>query len=142
VSDGIVTSEQQMPEGQTKLLFHTAPLSNGNSGGPLVDYCGSVVGVNTFVRRSELRSINIALSTADVVTFLEDTPAAWVMVQDQPCRPTIIAPRLPDAAPNPDAAVPEPAPDQPADVPKTDLAPQDTTEPTAPTDAPKSQGDE
>lgn len=142
VSDGIVTSEQQMPEGQTKLLFHTAPLSNGNSGGPLVDYCGSVVGVNTFVRRSELRSINIALSTADVVTFLEDTPAAGVMVQDQPCRPTIIAPRLPDAAPNPDAAVPEPAPDQPADVPKTDLAPQDTTEPTAPTDAPKSQGDE
>lgn len=147
VSDGIVTSEQQVPEVQTKLLFHTAPLSNGNSGGPLVDYCGGVVGVNTFVRRSELRSINIALSTADVVKFLHGTSAADVVVQDQPCRPTIIAPSLPALAPTPDAAATDPnvteaAPELPADGSKTEPAPQDATEPTAPADAPKSQGDE
>ena len=109
VSDGIVTSEQQLPEGQTRFVFHTAPLSKGNSGGPLVDYCGSVVGVNTFVRRTELRNLNIALSTDDLVAFLADTPAAGIAVQDQSCRPTVIDPTSPVAPPtepaNPDTAV-------------------------------------
>lgn len=142
VSDGIVTSEQQIPEVGTKLLFHTAPLSKGNSGGPLVDYCGGVVGVNTFVRRAEFRNLNIALSTADVLQFLAGTPAAGVVVQDQPCRPTVIAPRLPAPAPAPDATAPEAATEQPAEAPKTDAAAPDATDPPAPADTSKSQGDE
>jgi S1-C subfamily serine protease len=30
-----------------KYLTHSAPIGRGNGGGPLVDYCGRVVGVNT-----------------------------------------------------------------------------------------------
>lgn len=134
VSDGIVTSEQRLPEQQTKLLFHTAPLSKGNSGGPLVDYCGGVLGVNTFVRRSEFRNLNIALSTADVVAFLADTPAAGVTVQDQPCQPAVIAPSVPPAAPEADTT----QTDQSADA--TDKAAQPKASDAA--DQPAHQGDE
>lgn len=116
VSDGIVTSEQQLPEGQTRFLFHTAPLSKGNSGGPLVDYCGRVVGVNTFVRRTELRNLNIALSTDDLIAFLADTPAAGVGVQDQSCRPTVIDPTAP-VAPSAEPASPDSAVDGVGDAP-------------------------
>lgn len=98
VSDGIVTSEQELPEKGTQLIFHTAPLSMGNSGGPLVDYCGAVIGVNTFVRRAELRSLNIALTASDLVSFLADTPAAAIPVTDQSCQPAILSPTVPRAA--------------------------------------------
>lgn len=87
VVDGIITSEQVQPHGS--LLFHTAPLSHGNSGGPLVDYCGAVVGVNSFVRQGALRTLNIALSAGDVLAFLADTPASGVPQQDQPCQPAV-----------------------------------------------------
>jgi S1-C subfamily serine protease len=32
-----------------QIILHTAQISSGNSGGPLVDECGAVVGINTFI---------------------------------------------------------------------------------------------
>jgi hypothetical protein len=92
VADGIVTSQQtiQLGDGAAHLLFHTAPLAKGNSGGPLVDYCGAVVGVNTFVRPSEFRNLNIALSADDLRRFLEGTPAAPVVSTAAPCQPALV----------------------------------------------------
>ncbi|WAC47473.1 serine protease [Asticcacaulis sp. SL142] len=40
--------------GRVDTLFHTAPVNPGNSGGPLLDECGQVVGVNTWSAASSL----------------------------------------------------------------------------------------
>jgi V8-like Glu-specific endopeptidase len=54
------------------IINHTAEVSHGNSGGPLVDQEGNVLGINTviFVDKQSNRQLNIALGSEDVVRFL------------------------------------------------------------------------
>jgi len=47
-TSGDVNTVQPQASG-VSLIIHTADISPGSSGGPLVDKCGVVVGVNTFV---------------------------------------------------------------------------------------------
>lgn len=47
-TSGEVSVVQQQPTG-TAIIVHTADMSQGSSGGPLVDRCGRVAGVNTFI---------------------------------------------------------------------------------------------
>ncbi|MGD9294783.1 MAG: serine protease, partial [Roseobacter sp.] len=65
--------------------------SKGNSGGPLVDMCGRVVGVNTFVVQGPMRNLNFALATDDLLLFLQDTPADPV-VSSEACVPLVARP--------------------------------------------------
>lgn len=69
---GEITAKQPGPTGTT-LIAHSASISAGNSGGPLVDACGRVVGVNTYVRTDAENSLrlNFALSARDAADFLK-----------------------------------------------------------------------
>ncbi|MCX7361549.1 MAG: trypsin-like peptidase domain-containing protein [Alphaproteobacteria bacterium] len=72
VTQGIVTVIQQNSAGPT-LVYHTATISGGNSGGPLVDACGRVVAINTFnaIDKDRPISFNGAQASANLVKFLE-----------------------------------------------------------------------
>ena len=50
---GSITALYQDSVGGTRLLEHNANMQTGNSGGPLVDDLGFVVGVNTFIMRAD-----------------------------------------------------------------------------------------
>lgn len=70
-TQGIVTAIQA--NAGATLIFHSAMILGGNSGGPLVDSCGRAVAVNTFTRKDEERpaTLNGALSAVNLQRFLE-----------------------------------------------------------------------
>lgn len=101
VTNGIVTTVQQA--GRVTYVPHTAGLSPGNSGGPLVDLCGRVVGINTFITQSTDAEFvlhgDYALGSGDVVAFLQTNGLSPRMATDS-CAPERVA------APSPQTAEP------------------------------------
>ena len=95
VTEGIVNVEQTFLS-SVRAVIHTASISSGNSGGPLVDGCGRVVGINTFTRLEERtsRALNFALAATEIVGFLE---ASGVESQRsyEPCSPVMEAAQPP-----------------------------------------------
>jgi S1-C subfamily serine protease len=68
VTTGIVGQVQQI--GGATTLLHQAQVTPGNSGGPLVDGCGRVMGVNTFIQAAREGRWDYALGAADAARFL------------------------------------------------------------------------
>src|SRR3546814_12594507 len=71
LTQGVVQSVQNSPQG-VPVLVHTASVLQGNSGGPLVDACGRVVGINTFIAVDAEKSARVSSSqtTAIIPGFL------------------------------------------------------------------------
>lgn len=77
-SQGDVSVVQPQSNG-VSLVIHTANIAPGSSGGPLINRCGTLVGVNTFVHsgeRSEGR-ILYALSGKSLAEFLKDSTISF-----------------------------------------------------------------
>ncbi len=105
LTDGRINAIQSSSSGM-KIMPHSAAVSGGNSGGPLSDACGRVVGINTFItaNREQVAHANYAQKADGVVAFLRDHGAAVADVTG-PC-----APGGPTAAAAPGPAAPNPAP--------------------------------
>lgn len=76
------------PTRDVDTLLHTAPIARGNSGGPLLDNCGRVLGVNSFGTTSDDAAdaeFSFAVSEKELVAFLR---AAGIQpaVNAMPCK--------------------------------------------------------
>jgi S1-C subfamily serine protease len=103
LTDGKISAIQTAPGG-LKIMPHTAAVSGGNSGGPLVDACGRVVGVNTFITadQEQVAHTNYAQKSDALIAFLQAN-GVGVNASNEPCVP----PAPPSAAPP--SAAPQPA---------------------------------
>lgn len=85
LTQGAVQSLQD-GSGGVPLIIHTAFIAQGNSGGPLVDGCGRVIGVNTFINVDAKQSAktHYAIRSTVLSRFLQaaSVPAA---LDGRPC---------------------------------------------------------
>lgn len=105
LTDGKINAIQSAPGGM-RIMPHSAAVSGGNSGGPLADACGRVLGINTFItaNREQVAHANYAQKADGIVAFLRQN-GAEVSDLSGPCTP---------GAPPPPAAPAPPAPASPA----------------------------
>jgi S1-C subfamily serine protease len=92
------------------IVIHDMQLARGNSGGPLVDACGRLEGINSLLFTSDqgAQQANVAQDVSLVRKFLTDNHVAFVS-DESPCNPVLA--KAPDAK-APDAKAPDKAPDK------------------------------
>lgn len=75
------------PSRQFDTVLHTAPIARGNSGGPLLDECGRVIGVNSFGADNEGGDAEFffAVSNRELMPFLRANDVT-ARINNQPCR--------------------------------------------------------
>jgi hypothetical protein len=84
-SRGFLSGER--PSRQFDTILHTAPIARGNSGGPLLDPCGRVIGVNSFSAESVggEAEFYFAVSLRELLPFLRGNGVEPV-TNALPCR--------------------------------------------------------
>ena len=100
-TDGIVSSvnrEMQQTAGTSMPLIQTnAALNNGNSGGPLINSCGQVVGINfmkMYARASTVEGLGFAIPSVQVERVVNDL-LTYGAVQPEPVLGLMVR-QLPD----------------------------------------------
>ena len=115
LTDGRINAIQSAAGGM-KIMPHSAAVSGGNSGGPLADACGRVLGINTFItaNREQVAHANYAQKSDGIVAFIRQN-GADVADLTGPCTPG--APATPPGSTPPvmpTAVVPPAVPAAPA----------------------------
>ncbi|MCB2051599.1 MAG: trypsin-like peptidase domain-containing protein [Novosphingobium sp.] len=84
-SRGFISGER--PSREFDSILHTAPIARGNSGGPLLDNCGRVLGVNSFGADSDGPDgeFYFAVSTRELLPFLRANKVSARVIA-LPCR--------------------------------------------------------
>ncbi len=125
LTDGRINAIQSSPSGM-KIMPHSAAVSGGNSGGPLVDACGRVLGINTFItaNREQVVHANYAQKSDGVIAFLKQNS---IVATD------LTAPCVPGAPATPPASTPPPSTPPPSTLPPS--TPPPSTPPIAPSAA-------
>ncbi len=82
-SDGIISARDSI--GGVDALVHDADIARGNSGGPLVDGCGRVIGVNAFISRADEGDspFSFAVSVRELSQFLQDAGQRFTGVANE-----------------------------------------------------------
>jgi len=130
VTDGLISAVQTLPSGLV-VMPHTAAISRGNSGGPLVDRCGRVLGVNTFgfFNAEQGERVSYAQKTETILAFLAQNGVNATELTGA-CQPPPLA--VPAAVQAPGPAAPAPSPSAPAGAPGAAPTPAPSGTPAAP----------
>lgn len=80
LSKGNVQAVQRSSQG-FEVLVHSGDILQGSSGGPVVDNCGRVVGINTYIAVDAQQSgkVSYALSARELSAFLQGVPTPVVL---------------------------------------------------------------
>jgi S1-C subfamily serine protease len=90
-TNGVINAIQPYNTGGA-LILHSAEISEGNSGGPLINGCGEIVGINTFIYNqpdTSIRTLNIALRSDGIKEFLDQSQLLYKQANDV-CYPNIL----------------------------------------------------
>jgi len=77
-SEGVFSARRSLTG--IEVLLHTASIARGNSGGPLLDRCGRVIGTNSAITRGEEGDASFGFAVADTEL------ARFLRAADQPFR--------------------------------------------------------
>ncbi len=90
-TNGVINAVQPYNTGGA-LILHSAEISEGNSGGPLINGCGEIIGINTFIYNqpdTSIRTLNIALRADGIKEFLDQSQLLYEQANDV-CFPSIL----------------------------------------------------
>ncbi len=85
ISDGIISHAAREMDGVI-YVQHNAAISSGNSGGPLVNEYGEIIGINTFTIRDS-QNLNFAIFVSELDKLSYNTPLTMAQLYEKECDP-------------------------------------------------------
>ena len=82
-SDGMITYAKREQDG-VDYVQHDAPISSGNSGGPLINSYGEVIGINTWTVRDS-QNLNFAIHLSELDNLVYSTPLTMAEYYEKEC---------------------------------------------------------
>ncbi len=82
-SNGIITHAEREEEGVV-YVQHNAAISSGNSGGPLINEFGEIIGINTFTIKDS-QNLNFAIFVSELDNLSYGTPMTLPEVYEKEC---------------------------------------------------------